>query len=352
MPRMRSNSDPASSDPSAADRPEAARSSSDRPAPDPPEADRAPAEPTAADSPEADRRLTDALAAEQAGVDPSQADRQPTDAPEAERVGAARSGAASAGADSPEADQQLADTLAADPSTGRSVTAPTAAAPLGTDSPAADRSGAGSAGVGRAAEREPRSHPRVERDLLRAVALALVLAAAVAAVWTGWSWYAAAHDDDAAFAKTRDTVLSAGEQAVQNMNTLDHADVAHGLDVWESSSTGDLHTQLVQGRADFEKQVRQAQTVSIAKVLSGAVTELDTRTGKASVMVALRITVDAPKSKPSVKESRMLGELTRTAAGWKLSELGEAPLGESASAAPSASATPASPTSPTTAAGH
>jgi Mce-associated membrane protein len=174
----------------------------------------------------------------------------------------------------------------------------------------------------------------------------LVLAAAVAAVWTGWSWYAAAHDDNAAFARTRDTVLSAGEQAVQNMNTLDHADIGHGLDVWESSSTGDLHTQLVQGRADFEKQVQQAQTVTTAKVLSGAVTELDTRTGKASVMVALRITVEAPKSKPSVKESRMLGELTRTAAGWKLSELAEAPLGESA-----ASGT-ATPTSPTTAAGH
>lgn len=173
-------------------------------------------------------------------------------------------------------------------------------------------------------------------------ALALVLAAAVAAGLTGWSWYGAAHDGDAAFARTRDTALAAGEQAVQNMNTLDHADLEHGLDVWESSTTGDLHSQLVQGRADFEKQVAQAQTVSTAKVLSGAVTELDTRTGRASVMIALEITVTAPKSKPSVKESRLLGELTRTPAGWKLSALGQAPLGDSApaTAAPQPSATP------------
>jgi Mce-associated membrane protein len=169
---------------------------------------------------------------------------------------------------------------------------------------------------------------RSPRHPVLAAALALAAAAAVAAAWAGWSWYGAAHDDDAAFARTRDTVLAAGEQAVQNMNTLDHDDVDHGLDVWESSTTGDLHTQLVQGRTDFEKQVRQAGTVSTAKVLSGAVTDLDTRSGKAGVMIALRITVQAPGSKPAVKESRMLGELTRTGAGWKLSALQQAPLGD------------------------
>lgn len=183
---------------------------------------------------------------------------------------------------------------------------------------------------------------RPRRPLL-AVALTLAVAAAVAAALTGWSWYGAAHDGDASFARSRDAVLAAGEQAVQNLNTLDHNDLDHGLDVWEASTTGDLHSQLTQGRTDFAKQVQQAQTVSTAKVLSGAVTELDTRTGKASVMVALRITVQAPKAKPAVKESRMLGELTRTADGWKLSALGQAPTGDSA---PEAAPAPA-PTSTT-----
>jgi Mce-associated membrane protein len=194
----------------------------------------------------------------------------------------------------------------------------------------------------------PGAEPRGSRSLL-AVALTLAVAAAVAAALAGWSWYGAAHDDGAAFARTRDTVLAAGEQAVQNLNTLDHADLDHGLDIWESSTTGDLHTQLAQGRADFAKQVQQARTTSTAKVLSGAVTELDTRTGRAAVMVALRITVQAPNAQPAVKESRMLGELTRTADGWKLSALGQAPMGDSApdpAATGPAAATPAAPTTP------
>ncbi|MFG1806430.1 nuclear transport factor 2 family protein [Streptomyces sp. NPDC049040] len=181
--------------------------------------------------------------------------------------------------------------------------------------------------------------PRPRRPLL-AAALALAVAAALTAALTGWSWYGAAHDGDAAFARNRDAVLAAGEQAVQNLNTLDHNDLDHGLDIWEDSTTGDLHSQLAQGRADFAKQVQQAQTVSTAKVLSGAVTELDTRTGKAGVMIALRITVQAPKAKPAVKESRMLGELTRTADGWKLSALGQAPMGDSDPAPAATSATP------------
>ncbi|WP_405687837.1 hypothetical protein OG204_32055 [Streptomyces sp. NBC_01387] len=168
------------------------------------------------------------------------------------------------------------------------------------------------------------------RNPLTAVALALALLVAGAAAWGGWSWYAAAHDDSAAYARTRDSVLAAGEQAVQNMNTLDHRKVASGLDAWENSTTGDLHQQLTNGRTEFEKQIKEARTVSTAKVLSGAVTELDARTGKASVMVALRITVTAPKGKPSEKESRLLGELTRTSGGWKLSALGQAPVGNTA----------------------
>ncbi|WP_441248881.1 nuclear transport factor 2 family protein [Kitasatospora sp. McL0602] len=167
-----------------------------------------------------------------------------------------------------------------------------------------------------------------------AVAVTLALAAAVFAGWSCWSWYQAAHDDSAAYARARDQALAAGEQAVQNMNTLDHGDLAHGLDLWEASTTGDLHSQLVQGRADFAKQVQQAQTVTTARVLSGAVTELDERAGRANVMIALRITVQTPKAQPATKESRMLGELTRTAGGWKLSALGQAPMGDSTPSAP------------------
>ncbi|MFI1014978.1 nuclear transport factor 2 family protein [Streptomyces sp. NPDC020965] len=169
--------------------------------------------------------------------------------------------------------------------------------------------------------RTARTHP------LLAGALALSVLAAGFAGWGGWSWYAAAHDDSAGYAKQRDAALAAGEQAVLNLNTLDHRDIERGLDVWEESATGELRKQLTDGRGQFEKQIRQARTVSSATVLSGAVTELDDRAGRASVMVAVRITVTAPKGEPVRKESRMLGELTRTGDGWKLSALGQAPVG-------------------------
>ncbi|WP_406056039.1 hypothetical protein OG462_08545 [Streptomyces sp. NBC_01077] len=163
-----------------------------------------------------------------------------------------------------------------------------------------------------------------------AVALVLTLAAGASAAWAGLDWYAAAHDDSAAYAVQRDEALAAGEQAVQNLNTLDHLRVEQGLDLWESSTTGDLHQQLVEGRAEFTGQVKSARTVTTARVLSGAVTELDDRAGRARLLVALRITVTTPDSKSTDKDSRMLGELTRTDGQWKLSGLGQAPVGGTA----------------------
>ncbi|MER6912120.1 hypothetical protein ABT354_10645 [Streptomyces sp. NPDC000594] len=169
--------------------------------------------------------------------------------------------------------------------------------------------------------------PPRRTDPVRALALALALVAAGWAGWSGWRWYTAAHDEPAAYAAERDRALAAGEQAILNLNTLDHRNLTRGLDTWEDSATGELRRQLTDGRAEFERQIQRARTVSSARLLAGAVTELDTRAGRASVMVSLRVTVTAPKSEPVRKESRMLGELTRTGDGWKLSGLGQPPVG-------------------------
>ncbi|MEV5252120.1 nuclear transport factor 2 family protein [Streptomyces werraensis] len=160
-----------------------------------------------------------------------------------------------------------------------------------------------------------------------APALALALVAGGFAAWAGQDWYGAAHDDRAAYAAQRDRALAAGEQAVQNLNTLDHRDLDRGLDLWEASTTGELHEQLTSGRDGFADQVKGARTVSTARVLSGAVTELDDRAGRARVLVALRVTVRAADGTRTDKDSRMLGELTRTDGRWKLSALGQAPVG-------------------------
>ncbi|WP_411070458.1 hypothetical protein [Streptomyces sp. cmx-4-25] len=171
--------------------------------------------------------------------------------------------------------------------------------------------------------------PAAIRPVL-AVALVLTLVAGAFAAWAGRDWYAAAHDDSAAYGVQRDRALAAGEQAVQNLNTLDHRRVDQGLDLWESSTTGELHRQLVDGRKEFAGQVKAAKTVTSARVLSGAVTELDDRAGRARLLVALRVTVTTPDSKSTDKDSRMLGELTRTDGRWKLSALGQAPVGGTA----------------------
>jgi Mce-associated membrane protein len=167
-------------------------------------------------------------------------------------------------------------------------------------------------------------------DAVVLVAIALAVVAAACAAYFGWSWYRAAHDDALAYSRHRDAVLRAAEQGVQNLNTLDYRKVDQGLASWEESSTGDLHQQLVQGRAQFTAQVQLAKTVTTAKILDGAVTELDDRTGKASAIVAVQVTVTPPTGSPTTKPSRMRAQLTRTAAGWKLSALGQAPVGTTA----------------------
>lgn len=177
-------------------------------------------------------------------------------------------------------------------------------------------------------EGKPASGTRV-LDPLRAVAIALVALAAVAAAYFGWSWYGAAHDGSLRFSRQRDAVLRAGEQGVQNLNTLDYRKVDEGFSLWEDSSTGDLHQQLVQGRDQFQAQVRQARTVTTAKILDGAITELDDRAGKASMIVAVQITVTPASGAPATKQSRMQAQLARTPSGWKLSALGQAPVGTS-----------------------
>lgn len=179
-----------------------------------------------------------------------------------------------------------------------------------------------------AAAPEPR---RLARDPLVRVALAITVAAAVVAAWFGWSYYSASGDDSLAYASERDRVLAAADQAIVNLNTLDHRNVAGGLKVWQDSATAQLYDSIVQGRAQLERDVAKARTTSTAKILESGLTELDTRAGKAAVAAAIRVTVTGPDGKPAARTSRLLGQLTKTSTGWKLSALGLAPTGTSGS---------------------
>jgi Mce-associated membrane protein len=173
---------------------------------------------------------------------------------------------------------------------------------------------------------QPAGRGRRRADLALLAAVAALVVAAVAAAWFGWSWYQAANAGPPGDGQARDHALQAGEQAVLNFNTLDYRHVRQGIGLWLQSSTGSLHSQVLRGRAQFEQEVRQAKTITTARVLDGAVTALNPRAGTASVIVALQVTVIPPKGNPVVKQNRLAADLTRTASGWKLSALTQVPV--------------------------
>jgi Mce-associated membrane protein len=178
-----------------------------------------------------------------------------------------------------------------------------------------------------AADRPPGR--RWQRDPLLVTASALLVAAVVFAAWSGWSWLSAPRAS--ADAQVRDQALRAGEQAVLNFNTLDYRTVDQGVKLWELSSTGTLHDEVTAGQAAFEQQIKQAKTITTAKILDGALTGFNVRAGTASVIVALQVTVTPASGTAATKQSRLAAKLTRTTAGWKLSSLGQVPVGAAAS---------------------
>jgi Mce-associated membrane protein len=168
-------------------------------------------------------------------------------------------------------------------------------------------------------------NPGRRRDPLLMTAAALSAVALVFAAWAGWSWLTAPRAPAAA--SVRDSALREGEQAVLNFNTLDYRTVNQGLSLWEQSSTGALHSQIASGRSAFAQEIRQAKSVTTAKILDAALTSLNVSKGSASIIVAIQITVTPAKGSASTKQSRQEGVLTRTSSGWKLSSLEQVPVG-------------------------
>jgi Mce-associated membrane protein len=186
---------------------------------------------------------------------------------------------------------------------------------------------AGAAGGSAAGDPEPAR--RLTGDPLVRLALVVTVIAALAAAWSGYSYRSASGDDSLAFAAERDRVLAAADQAIVNLNTLDHRHVDAGLKVWQDSATAQLYDEIVQGRARLRAEVEKSRTTSTATILESGLTELDARAGKAAVIAAVRVTITGADGKPAANIRRFAGQLTKTSAGWKLSALGQAPTGTS-----------------------
>ena len=170
------------------------------------------------------------------------------------------------------------------------------------------------------------------RRPLMATSAVLLAVAVVFAAWAGLSWLTAPRAS--AIAQARDEALREGEQAVLNFNTLSYRTVGQGLKLWEQSSTGALHTEIAAGRSAFEQQIKRAKSITTAKILDTALTAINVRAGRATIIVAMQITVTPAHGVAATKQSRQEAVLTRTPSGWKLSSLEQAPVGAASATGP------------------
>ncbi|MEJ2854752.1 MULTISPECIES: hypothetical protein [unclassified Saccharothrix] len=159
------------------------------------------------------------------------------------------------------------------------------------------------------------------------IAAVLVVLAAGYATWAGVSWWNASTNDSAAFAREREEVLRVGQVGIANFTTLDYKKVDDDLNRWVETSTGDLRTEIENGRASRKKQIEDAKTVTVSRVLDAAVTDLDRHAGKARVIAVVETTVTPEGGQPVKKVNRYQTALTRTDSGWKLNALGPVAAG-------------------------
>lgn len=157
-----------------------------------------------------------------------------------------------------------------------------------------------------------------------AVAVLAVLAVAVAG-WFGVSWYRAAHDEPLARGMDRDAVLQDAQQATINLNTLDYRRVQDGLTLWEQSATGSLLDEVRANRVTYARAITDSRTTTTARVLDGAVAELDERAGIARVLVGVDVTSHREPGDASCVRRRMQLEMRRAGTVWKVDKL--APVG-------------------------
>ncbi|ONI82549.1 hypothetical protein ALI22I_41630 [Saccharothrix sp. ALI-22-I] len=162
--------------------------------------------------------------------------------------------------------------------------------------------------------------------VLPVAAVLAVLAAGYAVLAGGW-WWSASTNDSVAFSRERDEVLRVGQVGIANFTTLDYKRVDEDLKRWLDSSTGELRSEIENGRDSRKKQIEDAKTTTVSRVLDAAVTELDSRAGKAHLIAVVETTVTPEGGQAVKKVNRYQTDLARTDAGWKLSALGPVAAG-------------------------
>lgn len=152
---------------------------------------------------------------------------------------------------------------------------------------------------------------------LRALIVAAVVAV-LAAAFTGWSWWRAAHDDASARGRERDAILAAAGPELVTLNTIDYRSAGADVDRWMAATTGQYGKDL---SGDREVQIDRAmatKTVSTASLVQAAVTEVDVEAGKARLLAVLDVRVSTAGAASAQKLNRLTVDVARTDDGWKV----------------------------------
>lgn len=160
------------------------------------------------------------------------------------------------------------------------------------------------------------------------VMLGVVVLALAFAGWGGWTWWQAERDDSLAYATARDEVLAAGRTQVATLTTLDYHDVDGGIDKWLAVTAGGLRDELAATDKATRQQLKDNATVATGRVLDAAVSELDTRSGSAKLLVSVEISTAKDGAAAAAKRNRFVAGMSRVDGEWKLSALDQVPLGE------------------------
>jgi Mce-associated membrane protein len=155
----------------------------------------------------------------------------------------------------------------------------------------------------------------------------LLVVAVAFAGWAGFLWLHASGDDSRAYVADRDAVLQTGYRDIATLTSLDYRQADAGLKRWADASTGPLHEQLAQTTEPTKQQLAAAKTVTTGTVVDASVTEMDARAGTATLIASVQVVVTPVSGNPVTKRNRLRADLTRTADGWKLSSLGQVPMG-------------------------
>lgn len=142
--------------------------------------------------------------------------------------------------------------------------------------------------------------------------------AVLAAGFTGWRWWSAAHDDSLARARERDAILATVGPELVTLNTIDYRTGGADVDRWIAAAAGQYGSDLAGDRQLQIDRATSTRTVSTATLVEAAVTELDVGAGTARLLAVLDVRIATAGGAPASKQNRLTVD-ARLTDGWKVS---------------------------------